>query len=221
MRVVLINMVKYFHFHIDENEYTFDAPLQSQRCKCKTRDGSQCKRNVIFGLPCCHSHIVNKYRVKVMDSLKKEAGKGIFAWDMSKGDDAIVFRKQEFVCPYAGELINRNDLIARYGEYGKYTAPYAIKMDARNLYEDAALYRGVGGLVNHDRKNANVEFLTVRLPIYDSKRTTKIVGHEIRTCLYAIKDIMNHSELYADYGKTYRLQEKGVMSSTNNRKKHV
>ena len=213
-------MVKYFHFHIDGDDHAFDAQLRSQRCECKTRDGLRCKRNVIFGLPCCHSHIVSSYRVKIMDSHIAHAGKGLYAWDRSKEKDEVVFRKGDFICPYAGELIDRDVLVARYGEFKKYTAPYAIKLD-KKLYEDAALYRGVGGLVNHDAKKANVEFFTERMPIYDSKRSKKIVGHETRVFIYATKDIPNRGELYADYGTLYRLQERGVHSATNNRKKHV
>jgi len=213
-------MVKYFHFHIDGDDHAFDAPLRSQRCECKTREGSRCSRNVIFGLPCCHSHIVSRYRIKVMDSHIPSAGKGLYAWDRSKEKNEVVFRKGDYICPYAGELIDRDVLVARYGEYKKYTAPYAINIK-KNLYEDAALYRGVGGLVNHDARKANVEFFTERIPVYDSKRSKKIVGHEIRVFMYARKDILNRSELYADYGTKYRLQEKGVTSSTNNRKRHV
>ena len=49
------------------------------------------------------------------------------------------------IIPYFGENVTRHELDRRYGHNN--TAPYGIQK--RNGFEDGALSRGVGTLVNH------------------------------------------------------------------------
>lgn len=72
-----------------------------------------------------------------------------------------------------------------------------------NEYEDAALRRGVGSVINHKpRAQANCEFF--------------VSGDHIE--LRAVKDIRNGQELYVSYGRDFYLHEPGVAYLTDTRK---
>ena len=193
-------MPKYFHFWSDDNEVIFNGKLESRRCEFTLANGNQCKRNCIIGLPYCHTHLTSKYKIQIRDSLIPGAGKGLFAYDKKSDDDAIIFRNEDKICPYFGEIINNNELNARYGEY---TAPYGMKLN-NGLYEDGALERGVGTLINHrPNAQANTRF--------------SLSNQTNRVWIKATKNIRNNQELYVSYGRDYRFNEP-VHSTTNNRK---
>ena len=193
-------MPKYFHFHTDE--ITFDAPLITTRCLFIKQNGDQCKISCTIGLPMCRHHLPMAYNVKVKPFEIEGAGNGLFAHDSTKDEDAVIFKKGDLIVPYYGEKITEETLNRRYG---KSTAPYAIQL-YKGYFEDGALERGVGSLLNHSSRNQNCRFSISR------NNSANII---------ATKNIKNHKELYVSYGRQYRLHERGVESSTNNRMRSV
>ncbi|OBQ32294.1 MAG: hypothetical protein AN484_28085, partial [Aphanizomenon flos-aquae WA102] len=64
--------------------------------------------------------------------------------------------------------------------YGDKTAPYALQL-SQNRYRDAACARGVGSMINHDGRRANVSFA---------------VNHRAKTLrIKAIRKLRNSDEL--------------------------
>ena len=105
---------------------------------------------------------------------------------------------------YNGEVISLNRLNARYGDT---TAPYAIKLH-KNKYEDGAINRGIGTVVNH---SSNISKVNCRFSI-KRDNTAQII---------ATKNIKNGAELFVDYGDDYKLNKVGVFSSTSKKKKII
>ena len=193
----------YFHFRAPNNIH-FDEQLISHRCNYILKNKKRCKRRVVIGLPCCASHLPLKYKLQVRESLIPGANKGVFAYDPNKGANDIIFRRNDDICPYNGEVINANTLKQRYG---RATGPYAVELD-KGIYEDAAVYRGIGSLINH-----KVEKLCNSI-LYLDEDVNRIM-------IIAKKNIRNNQELYVNYGSDYKLIEPGVESSTNNKKSTV
>jgi hypothetical protein len=208
-------MPTYFHFwyhnpvHPD-NDIKFNGQLKSMQCDFVKADGHQCRRRCVIGLPCCFSHLPVRYHVIVKPSLIPGAGKGLFAYDKTKGPNDIVFKGERHttytrtpgdkICPYYGEIINQHQLQERYGEN---TAPYGIEI-SDNRYEDAALERGVGSLLNHKlRASSNCTFS---------------INRNNRIDIRATKNIRNGQELHVSYGNQYQMNEPGVEYKTDHRK---
>ena len=192
-------MPKYFHFHIDTEHMThhFDAQMSTERCTYMKKNGEQCKNNVIIGQPYCWIHERIGNNLKIARSLIEDAGLGLFAWN-GTGNRDVVFKKGEIICPYYGEIIDEEELIRRYA------APYGIEIKAHEIYEDAALQRGIGSLVNHWPRKKNVRFS---------------VSRQKRVNVVALKKIRNGEELYASYGKEYKMNQTGVSIAMNHNSK--
>lgn len=198
------NMPKYFHFHTqkvtreDPELIQFDAPLQSVRCSFIKKNGQQCKKKCMIGTPMCRQHLLMKYRVTVKKSSVENAGLGLFA--EITHPRKVVFKKNNIIVPYDGERIDKAELDRRYGN--NYTAPYALQVSDQ-IYEDGALRRGVGTLVNHSAK----------------KKNAKLDKEDGVGFVRATKNINSGEEIFVDYGEDYNLAEDGVISSTNGNKK--
>ena len=121
---------------------------------------------------------------------------GLFARNVH-GVDGVVFQNGDIVCPYNGEIIDRNELNRRYKEY---TAPYGLQ-NRIDSFEDTALRRGIGSIINHSPSKAKCRIS---------------IGRNNRASIVATKNIKDGEELYINYGKDYKLVEKGVRTSTNN-----
>ena len=190
----------YFHYHTDERH--LDAPLVSSRCKYTKNNHEQCKNKVVIGKNYCYVHRLYELHLQIKKSTIPNAGIGLFAIDKSKGNGEVVFKKSQKICDYNGEVISLNRLNARYGDT---TAPYAIALN-KNKYEDGAINRGIGTVVNHssNKSKVNCRFSIKR------DNTAEII---------ATKNIKNGAELFVDYGDDYKLNEVGVFSSTNKKKK--
>ena len=208
-------MPTYFHFwydnpHRPNDEVIFNGQLESHRCSYIMTNRQQCKRRCVIGLPCCHSHLPVKYHIEVKNSLIPHSGKGIFVIDKSRPAGAIIFREGDNICPYYGELINQATLDRRYGPRqpnnpeNELTAPYAVGVN-RGQYEDAALKRGVGSLINHKPRR----LCNCRLGNPNAQNHISIK---------AITNIRNGEELYLDYGNAYRLHTPYLHYDTNHRK---
>ena len=193
--------MRYFHFHTDDPDLDwFDAPLKSKQCEKHTKSGARCKKKVIIGAPICWQHLKSQMFLEVNNSTINGAGKGLFARKPSAPDNEIIFKKGDFIANYSGQIITQEELLRRYGDY---TAPYGMELSKKSrLIEDAALARGVGSLINHKPRGANVKFIR---------------GRNNRVRLHATKNIKNNDELFTNYGREYRFNEP-TRSSTNNSK---
>lgn len=195
-------MPKYFHFHLDAEDVThhFDGEVQTVQCSFTKPNGEQCKNRVCIGQPYCWLHERIGHHLKISASKIPGAGLGLYAHN-GKDNNEIVFKKGELICPYYGEVIDQNELISRYGSK---TAPYGVEIQANQIYEDGALQRGIGSLINHFPKQKNCRFS---------------VSKKKRINVIATKNIRNGEEIYTSYGRSYKMHERDVQTGTNQRKK--
>jgi hypothetical protein len=194
-------MVYKFKFYINHHLH-FEGNLQCKRCEAETKNKQRCKLSVCIGLNKCWRHLERDNKVKVKPSLIHGAGKGVFVIDKTQPDNAIIFRADDNICQYLGQIINRDTLIARY-DYK--TAPYGIQLK-EDEYMDGALKRGIGTLLNH-RNNPNCRFSV------NFRATPNTVN------IKAMRNIKNGEELYANYGTRYHFNEDDVEYTTKYGKK--
>jgi hypothetical protein len=109
--------------------------------------------------------------------------------DKSKVLNEIVFKAGTRLIEYDGELVDSATLEERYGDE---TAPYGIHIN-RDRFEDGALHRGVGTLVNQSPRAA---MTNARFGV--SKN---------RIVLFTTKNIRNGQEVFVRYGNEYRFDE--------------
>ena len=185
-----------FRFYIN-HELHFRAKLYSEQCTAQKKNGQGCKNICCIGSPYCWTHLLYIKNLRIKPSNIPQAGKGLFAMDPLTNDTKKVFSKGERIVEYDGELMHHAELERRYGEY---TAPYGVMISQnRDLYEDAALHRGVGSLCNHaagGRANARLA-----------------VSHS-RIILIATKNIRNGDEILVNYGARYKFNEPTKYSTT-------
>lgn len=190
--------MKYFHFHAPNYPH-WDIQLASLPCQGHTKQGLQCKRKVVIGLPFCFQHTQSILHLKVKTSTIPNAGLGLFAYDNTKGVNDVVFLRNTDICPYYGNIIDKVELDRRYGNY---TAPYAIEI-SKNRIEDGAAKRGIGSLINHKpTAQTNCRFINNRRFITIS----------------STKNIKNGQELFINYGRAYRFEHN---YSTNTHKTNI
>ena len=91
---------------------------------------------------------------------------------------------------YDGELVDSTTLEDRYGD--DVTAPYSIHIN-RDRYEDGAIHRGLGTLVN---QSPQVNRTNARFGVSRN-----------RIVLFTTKNIRNGQEIFVRYGNEYRFDE--------------
>ena len=192
-------MPKHFKFYVD-NKIAFQCKLQSDNCTALNNNGvDTCKNKSVIGTPLCWRHLLKEKKVRILDS---QYGKGLFALDTKKEPNDIIFRENDTIVKYEGEVLTQRIINERYSQY---TAPYAAKINDNNIVDSACL-RGVGSLINHaTSKNANCRF-----SVYNGKLSIK-----------ATKNIRNNKELFINYNKgntrghsKYEFNETGVRHVT-------
>lgn len=177
----------------DEVHLLHQAILKSTHCEAHTKKGTRCKRLCIVGFEYCPSHLELIKHLKIKKSTMEGAGKGLFAYDKSKDENEIIFKKNERIVDYNGKRKTQEQID---NEYKNYTAPYAIAYSQDKII-DAGDKRGVGSLMNHKpNSQSNVRFAT-------KKQNGQIIGVQ----LIATKNIRNGQELFAYYGKLYKFDE--------------
>ena len=112
-----------FLFKVGDN-FIFDCKLKSTQCTATSRNGARCRCKVVIGGPYCWNHLLAYRHIRILPSPIPNAGKGIFAIDRAKGTHEPIFRKNDKLLTYTGEILNNEELIARYGDH---TAPYAFQ----------------------------------------------------------------------------------------------
>jgi hypothetical protein len=177
----------------------FKGNLATEQCQGRNKNGQRCRRKCAIGFEYCFQHLRSQEHLNVKTSNIPNAGKGLFAYDKSAPDNAIIFRPKDVIADYNGEQISRAVLDERYGDHDENTAPYAIffKRSPQETYVDAALKRSVAALANSkpDNGQSNAQFK----PNYTIRPQ--------RVQMRATKPIRNYQEIYPAYGRGgYRLQ---------------
>jgi hypothetical protein len=185
-------MPKYFPNH------EWDEQLAKFRYRGVNKNGTQCKRNVIIGLPLCFQHTASVYHLKKKDLLNLML---VWVYLHSMIKQKLMMRlylnQMMIYVITLGQVVTKEILDERYGNY---TSPYGIEVSAnQNKYEDTETQRGIGSLLNHQPKSdTNCKFVK-------NYRFIKIRAH---------KNIQNGAELFINYGRDYRFNDQ-VQYSTN------
>lgn len=174
-------------------ETTHEAILTSSRCTGHNKNGQQCKRKMIIGFEYCPAHLASEKHLKVKQSTIPNAGKGLFAFDATKGANDIIFRANDKITDYNGVVKTHEQIDQQYGDY---TAPYAIRLDREHAV-DAGDKRGVGSLVNHKSYSRTNCKLALK------RQNGRIIGCQV----IATKVIRNGQELFAFYGNDYKFED--------------
>lgn len=173
----------------------FHCSLKCTKCKAKNADGSECKRKVCIGIPFCWYHLARDHSLKIKNG---RYGKGVFAFDPKKPPNATIFRKDDMIANYDGEIINKQESSRRYGK--DKTGPYAAGL-YNGKVEDGACSRGVGTLFNHsNRKNEKTAAL-VDWEVGRGRNKKTIAG------IQAKKAVKNGKEIFISYGTKYKFNE--------------
>ena len=185
------SMPYYFKFYENnaDPQPSFTCAVSSEQCQASNKNGSRCSRKCVIGCPYCWTHLLAKFHLRILPSTIPDAGKGLFVLDKKQPTGTVLIKKDQTVCPYGGELIDNDTLSERYGNKN---APYAIEL-SKNRYRDAGCARGVGSLLNHDSRRANVAF-----SINQSSKTASIK---------ATRNLKNGEELFVNYGRQYRMRD--------------
>jgi hypothetical protein len=183
-------MPYYFSFYNDNEERIFYEKLKTRQCIGHNVKGKRCKRKCTIGFEYCPLHLEANLKLKVKKSQIQNAGKGLYAYDKTKEDDEIVFKKNDKICTYNGEVIDNE---TRYRRYHDYTSPYGIMLN-NNTIIDASILRGVGSLINH----GNNRLTNVRFSVNHKDDIINLV---------AVKNIKNNEELIVNYGRDYDFED--------------
>lgn len=185
-----------FKFYIN-NDLHFVGQLDFERCAGTSKNGNRCKRRVCIGLPYCFQHIKIEKHLQIKTSTIPNSGKGLFAF--SKIPNELLFRKDQTIIQYYGELISEDEKEERYDDK---TAPYGVII-SQNEFEDAALRRGIGAIINHNTSR----YVNARLGVCFNKNPHYVV-------IKANKNIYNGQEIFINYGDRYAMHEEGVYYTT-------
>lgn len=183
-------------FRPGETVPSFECALEPHQCMGTSKNGMQCRRRSVIGLPFCWTHLLSEKNLRIKASNIPDAGSGLFALKRNATFGEILFRTGDTIIKYEGEVIDQPELERRYGVY---TAPYGVALH-RHMFEDGACVRGVGNLANH----ATGALANARL-VLDPRRN--------RVSLKAMKNIRNDQEILVNYGREYGFTE-GTRYST-------
>ena len=196
----------YFHFRNPDEEISWDAPLVQNRCTYEigtAPNKHRCKNKVVIGAPYCYIHRLLKQHLVIKPSTDGH-GKGLFAVDRSKPDNAIVFSSGKNIADYTGITITEDQKDALYGPRETDTGPYALEVGrgANKRIVDAATDRSAASMVNHKiNSRTNARFT----------ETGKIQ-------VKGDKNIRNGQEIFVNYGNAYTFHENDNSTNKNKRK---
>ena len=199
-------------------KHSFTCKLKGRRCKGRV-GAVRCKRNTIIGTSWCWQHLLKTHFLRIKTSKNPSYGKGLFAErkgaDFNRRFPLPVFVEGDVIVEYLGEKISQQKLDERYpGD--DVTAPYTFRTGAEPAtFIDAACHRGVGSMINHDKRRANAK--AVEGDGTDGRQ------HIIQ--IIATKRILTNEEIlinYADsdpYGRAdYKFNDQNVTHTTYNSK---
>ena len=135
-------MPKYYVYYGNDstgNKTCASCPIYSGRCSFIKDDGHRCKNRVLLTQPFCWIHSYELFGVRVKPSLAVPGQKGLFAVK-AKYPNNVAFKKDDFICPYYGNIEDAEDLDVE-------SKPYAVKV--KNGYEvNADCYRSLASNAN-------------------------------------------------------------------------
>ena len=163
----------------------FSCAIQCGQCTARKPDGRQCRNRVCIGRKLCWIHRKKKLGLAVKTSRIPNSGKGLFA--------ARLFKKNEVIGRYAGEVLTAAEHNRRYGSSDNDHGPYSVQ--ARNSggrIVDASCRRGIMSMANgtRTRSQANARFV-------DNLRPDNTI------VVKATKRIPAGAEILVHYGKDY------------------
>ena len=176
------------------NDDEWECPLQKMRCIHHPESThNQCRRESTYTLPYCWQHLksVSKLRIGVTTMRDSDGNpltfQGLFVCDESKANDVVIFKRNDILAPYLGQILTRSQQNARYpGETE--VVPYGFGLI------DAACVRSVAAYGNHclptNQNCANNSTIITSGPIFFP-------------VLQATRDIRNNTEVFVDYGDMY------------------
>lgn len=187
-----------FRYIDEEGTERFRCQLACVQCLAHKANGGPCTRRVCMGTPVCWQHLRTikdaNNGLKIQPSQVAGAGKGLFAWSRA-GGDTIVFRPNETIVPYDGELITREVQTTRYG--GE-TGPYVLEGASQFIF-DGACARGVGSFANGSRGQTKA----------NARVSKSHAGGVQRMVMKASKNIRHGQEIIAAYGARYWQTNRG------------
>ena len=195
-------MPNFFEFSIN-HRIRFRGQLTTEQCSCISSIGRRCRNKTVIGSGYCWQHLLSIKHLRIKPSTIPNAGEGLFALNKRIPIGTLMFQEGDKLVEYHGEIINHNELERRYGDK---TAPYGIEIN-HNRYEDGALLRGVGTLINHKPLRQS----NCRFSISKNNRNPQL-NNKIN--IVATKNIYNGDELFVYYGDDYRFHEPGVSYRT-------
>lgn len=189
-------------FWIKDKSSDFSCPLRSLKCCAKTSRGTPCKRNVVHGILFCFQHTRSLLNIRIDASgIITSGGRihGLFACDSTKSPNAIVFKKGQEICPYFGEILNKNQIKQRYID--GITAPYGLQV-SNDKYIDSACFQSIGAKANKAPTGVrnNAKFVTAYTKPY-----ARVVAQN---------NIRNGKEIFVSYGQSYRFTNSGTKPNT-------
>jgi hypothetical protein len=141
----------------ERGRVVFSCPLQCVRCSGHNRDGKRCARRSCVGTPFCWTHTQQLVGVRAKDY--PGMGRGLMAirkgrlpvgWSLAAARTArpIVFKKGEFMMPYLGERLSKEEYERRYVAGNEDSAAEYVIVDGADRYIDGACHRRLPVLIN-------------------------------------------------------------------------
>ena len=190
----------------DYNNGAWSCPLQTMRCMHQITPNKRCKRETTYTAVYCWQHLKSVAKLRIGPTTMQDSKgytfnfMGLFVCDTKKAPNTIIFRKNDIITSYIGEILdnsktNDNDdgeLEQRYP--GNETAPYVALSTVAHKYIDAACLRSVGSFSNAclgENKNCkkNATFSAGSATTYPHLKATT--------------NIRNGQEVFVSYGTAY------------------
>lgn len=202
-----------FIYKINNTDHVFRCDINSVRCQAQKKNGGgRCERLSAIGSPFCYNHLLSEKKLRIKPSNTPSAGKGLFAQINRAAEDnqTIVFKKGDAIIQYTGDVVDLPTLNSRYDldANTQFTAPYAYEIKRDESFVDSACNRGIGSLINHKPiSKANATFV----------KTRDANGEFNGVKLKAKVNIKNNKEIFASYGRSYRMKNRTTHKTTYKR----
>ncbi len=181
----------------------------------------QCSRTTCYTLPYCWQHLKLHSHLRIGRTRLRDANgnryrfKGLFACNVKKHDNAVIFKPNDIIMTYYGEQLNQQQLDTRYP--GDQVAPYVVPIWPSpqryrrrgrrvryrerpvEVYIDSALMRGVASLANDALPGS-------QCALGDPCMTNAMLlttGDNNYPEVIATTNIRNGQEIFVAYGQNY------------------
>lgn len=217
----------------ERGQPVFSCKVECMRCHGSRADGKRCARRTCIGTPFCFLHAQRLLGVRAKDY--PGMGRGLMAirkgvlpskWKLMSGRRPIVFRKGEFVLPYVGETLTKNEHDRRYVRKSDDSAAEYVIEDGAGRLVDGACQRRIPVLANTVVSRLErtapelapylgqpIRYLSSVLSGTNCKFTVRTSAHDWHGSLVparsawivATKNIREGDQILVYYGKNYRI----------------